>query len=508
MSDYFSRLSVLIPQHQVYWYGDLLASNLSSINQAEAISAVKQAEFLVCVDAKKLMNQLKLTAQSSIRLICLNTIKKLVADHSQELSPPVLEPGQLLIWVNQQLTAFLDQIEQHKLQALTALECQVLPALIAMEQAGLAFNQSAWQAHLTAYAKEIAQIKPKLEAYLSHNQGFALFGPETIDLNNNNTIKQALEKLLNTKLLGTSSSSLGHIDHEAVRLLLRYRECSRMLNTYGDNFLAHIDNNRIYASFVPQGSSSGRMACLKPNLQALPSDPAFQGCLRAPPGYQVLRFDYGAFELRILAGLSQDQALLKIFNDQLDLHAMVAEAVFNTKVSKSEHSHLRDQAKILNFGIIYGMGERALAAQLKISVSQAQKLMSQYFTKFARVKQFLDGLEEQAQKLGYAQTSLGRRVYLSRTDQDQGHNMRIARNMPIQGTGAEIIKLAMIRVFKALDQHKLKASLVNMIHDELVIECQDHQAREVRSLVKAEMIEAFNAMLPNVSAEVSVSYET
>ena len=280
----------------------------------------------------------------------------------------------------------------------------------------------------------------------------------------------------------------------------------RMISTFGEGFLSKVHKNRLRGNFVPLGSASGRFACHEPNLLALPNQPLFQACLVPESGQVILHFDYGAFELRILAALSQDKTLLAIFNDNRDIHSMVAKAVFNTPVSKSENAHLRDQAKILNFGIIYGMGEQALAQQLKISRTQANLLLHNYFARFKKVHEFLLSLEEYALQKGYIKTALGRRIYLPQDAmKDVRHCKRVARNAPIQGTGADIVKLALCKVFKRLYYEDTNARIVNVVHDELVIECAEKHMHDISALVKKEMESAFNTTLPQVIADITVT---
>ena len=443
-----------------------------------------------------------------MRILCLYTLKRLLSKGpAKDLElPESHEPQTLLLWAEKALAATFSLIAKLSLKDLSALECQVIPATIAMQRAGLPFDSEAWERELGSLSAEVEQLKLRLQTLLVKDSGFALFGPEPLDLNSATEVKTSLEAILGTKLIGTSQSALRDFhDHETVQLLLRFREGARMLSTYGDNFLIKIKNGRIHANFEPLGSASGRFACHNPNLQALPNDKRFQSCIRAKAPRKLLYFDYGAFELRILAALSNDSELLKIFGDDQDIHSMVASAVFKCPVSKSENAHLRDQAKVLNFGIVYGMGERALSRQLKISLPAAKEMLDSYFIRFKRVKEYLRSLEEQALTQGFVQTALGRRLYFNTHLQDQQAARRLARNMPIQGTGADIAKLALCRVYGALFAHG-SAQVVNMVHDELVIEAHEDEQSQISTLVKNEMSQAFLNILPNVRAEIGLSY--
>lgn len=504
-----TNIKALMPKDaKDYWLLDMASSQCSLVKEADLADSIIRAQSLIfCPDAKSLINKHKIKHSPTLRLACLSTIKKLLHKnnlHAELELPSFLKATDALHWSLQAVKKAVSKIDEWNLGLLVALECQVIPATVAMEHAGLAFDKGRWQEALRHYEAESAQLKTALEKYFQKNQGFALFGPEPIDLNNSQAVKIRLEEILGQKLASTSQSSLKNFKHEAVLLLLKYRECSRMLSTYGESFLDKIRDNRLHATFVPLGSASGRFACHDPNLQALPNDARFQACLKPSAPRKLLYFDYGGFELRILAALSEDQELIEIFNGQKDIHSMVAEAVFGVQVSKLENAHLRDQAKILNFGLIYGMGEHALARQLNMSIKNAQSLMKNYFARFPRVLEFLESLEQKAHQKGYVNTALGRRVYLSPSDSPDKLG-RVARNIPIQGTGADIAKLAMCKVYSALYNHGLDAQLVNMIHDELVIECHENLSADVSTLVANAMSEAFNAVLPSIAADVSVS---
>lgn len=505
-----SDLQALVPQAKPgnYWLISFGQQQAIELSHTQITQELSQADnLLFCLDAKSLINNHNIKPTPQMGLLCLSTIKKLIHKNNleAELEVPVFNnKDEASLWTRQALSGALDKISKLNMKELVALECQVIPACVAMERAGLFFNKTRWQKTLALLEVERTDCRAQLEPYFQKTDGFALFGPKAIDLQSPQEVKAKLEALLGVKLKSTSQHTLKNFDHEAVKLLLKYREHSRMMSTYGENFLQTIKNNRLYASFVPLGSASGRFACHEPNLQALPNDPNFQACLKPDAPRRLIYFDYGAFELRILAGLSHDPDLLAIFNDRLDIHSMVAQAVFNTRVSKSENPHLRDQAKTLNFGLIYGMGEHALARQLNISLNNAQNLMSNYFTRFPKVLQLLESLEKKAKTHGYVNTVLGRRVYFN-GDESTGLRGRLARNVPIQGSGADIAKLALCKIFDALYKSKQDAQLVNMIHDEFVVECAEDIREECELLVSKAMSDAFTAILPQIAPEVSIN---
>ncbi len=467
------------------------------------VAQVLSKNLTIVADAKANLQTWQVDPHPALRVLCLATIKKLIAKHHSETLnlPSFASAKDVLPWLKQVAHEAFARINKLEMASLCALECRIIPAVMAMEKRGLPFAQSRWQDSLTGIEQECEQLKTRLHDLLPNDNGFLLFGQDPVDLHNANAVKAALEKILGTKLSGTSQSSLKDFDHEAVTLVLRYRELARMLSNFGEAFVAKIDDGRIKGHFTPISSASGRFACHDINLLALPNDETFQACLTPTPPYRVIHFDYGAFELRILAALSGDETLIRIFNDELDIHSMVAQEIFGSTVSKTENAHLRAQAKVLNFGLIYGMGENALAKQLSITKPAAHTMLQNYFKRFSRVGEFLTSLEVTAKTKGYVTTALGRRAYFTDME-DQNQMARLARNIPIQGTGADIAKLALARVYERLHGSGLDAHVINLVHDELVIEVHECDEEEATSLVVQEMKAAFEALCPEVAAEV------
>lgn len=348
-----------------------------------------------------------------------------------------------------------------------------------MSAHGLYVHRDRWQQVIIEVRTQMQEARQKALKLLSGPQHLDLFGESSLNLDSPLEVSKALSQITNTK--------------EALDALKKYRESAKLVQTYGDAFIEHIDPKtwRIHATFEPEGTSTGRVSCHSPNLQNLPSDQRFQACLIAPPGKTLVKADYAACELRILADFSGDPLFLKAFEQDLDLHGQVAIELFGDM-------KFRDKAKAINFGLIYGMGAKSLAHSLSISVPKAEQLLTQYFQKYSKIKRYLDACVESAYTKGYAETRLGKRLYLD-TQQDIS---RIAKNMPIQGTAAEIIKLAMIKVQDRLSDFK-EAFLVNMIHDELIIECLEQDAKAVGNLLKEEMERAQQEITPRVRAKVT-----
>ena len=275
------------------------------------------------------------------------------------------------------------------------------------------------------------------------------------------------------------------------------------MSTYGTSFLSHIHpkTQRIHANFEPLGTSTGRVSCHGPNLQNLPTDARFHAAITAPPDKLLVTADYATCELRVLAALSGDKTFIEAFAQDADLHSRVASEMFKMPVSKTENAHLRQRAKAINFGLIYGMGYRALGKQVGVSEDEARILLKQYFDAYPGIADFLEASVAKAKNRGYAETVLHRRLYLEPHDSQLS---RVAKNMPIQGTSAEIAKLAMIRLNERLWKEYPSSFLVNMIHDELVVECPKEDGEAVAAIVVEEMERAQQTLLPNVKPKADV----
>lgn len=357
----------------------------------------------------------------------------------------------------------------------------VLPVFKSMQAHGLYVHREHWLKAIAECKTQMLEYQGLARKLLSGPEHLDLFGESSLNLNSPVEVSKALAKLQEPQ--------------EAQMALDCYREAAKLVQTYGDNFVAHIDPNtwRIHAQFDSNGTSTGRVSCHSPNLQNLPSDSRFQACLTAPQGRVTIQADYSACELRILADFSGEPVFLQAFETDQDLHAQVALTLFGD-------IKFRDKAKAINFGIVYGMGTKSLANSIGVSLEKAEQLLNQYFQKHARIKAYLDWSVQQAYHNGYAKTRLGRRLYL---DPKQDIS-RIAKNMPIQGTAAEIAKLAMVRIHERLSQDFQDAYLVNMIHDELVAECNLEDRDTVASILKLEMERAQSEITPRVKPKAEI----
>lgn len=404
----------------------------------------------------------------------------------------------------------LDRVEASGQRRVARLESLVLRSFAALEHRGLPIDTEGWRRIVDEEREKMEGARRQVFEALGDLVPRDLFGEPDLSLESEHELRPVLERALKKKLPELSKAALAPLSHPAAKALLAYREAFKIVSTYGEGFLGHVHpkTGRIHATFIPLGASTGRVASRDPNLQNLPGDERFHRCLRAPEGRALVTADYAACELRILAELSEDPRFLEAFERGEDLHSRVASEVFGVPVSKEENAHLRREAKAINFGLVYGMGAQALAAQTSRPLSEAEELLERYFRTFPKIRDYLEESVDRALSRGYAETVLGRRLVFDpdvlRGEGARGELSRVAKNMPIQGTSADMTKLAMVRVHERLQGGFEDAGLVNTIHDELVVECHEAQAEAVAEAVREEMEAAHRTLLQKVPPLVEV----
>jgi DNA polymerase-1 len=464
-------------------------------------------------EARPALRRLLRSGVDVARPICADTLDRLLGsnvDDGRAVARNVAVASERARALFAGFTDKLARVEASGQRRVARLECLVLRPFASLEDRGLPIDAPGWRALVDGERVLQRAAREDVLAACGDVVQRDLFGTPHVNVDSDVEMKGVLERLLGTTLDDISRYTLAHVEHPFASALLRYRESSKIVNAYGDAFLSRIDRRtgRIHATFVPLGASTGRVASRDPNLQNLPADARFHQCLRAPEGRVLVTADYATCELRIVAELSGDRVFLEAFARGEDLHATVASQMFGLPVSKTENPHLRQKAKAINFGLVYGMGAGALASQLKVDRPTADELLAKYFQTFPDVKQYLEDSVERALQKGYAETVLGRRLQFDRavleSPQARGELSRIAKNMPIQGTSADMTKLAMVRVHERLVDDHPGAGLVNTIHDELVAECDAKDAEAVCAAVREEMGAAHETLLPRVPPLVEV----
>ena len=284
-------------------------------------------------------------------------------------------------------------------------------------------------------------------------------------------------------------------DHPLVADVLTYRQYAKLKSTYADGLLKVIDpDGRIRTSFQMTVTATGRLSSTEPNLQNIPTRTELGSKMRemfvAAPGHVLVDADYSQIELRLLAHISGDTAMQQAFLSGADFHTVTAARVFHVPQDQVTHQ-MRSRAKAVNFGIVYGISAFSLSQDIGVTVQEAKEYMDRYFATYTGVKQYMTDVVDKAREQGYVETLWHRRRALPEL-KSSNFNMRsfgerVALNMPIQGTAADIIKLAMVRVHSRLAREGLAARLIMQVHDELIVECPEAEASRVEALLQQEM---------------------
>ena len=295
--------------------------------------------------------------------------------------------------------------------------------------------------------------------------------------------------------------------HPIVGEVLEYRQYAKLKSTYVDGLLKVISpDGRVRTSFQMTVTATGRLSSTEPNLQNIPTRTELGSELRrmfvAGPGQILVDADYSQIELRLLAHISGDQAMVDAFRSGEDFHTVTAAHVFSVPVEEVTPA-MRRAAKAVNFGIVYGISPFSLSQDLGVTVAEAKAYMDAYFHRFPGVKAYMDQVVERARADGYVETPMHRRRALPEI-KSSNHNMRsfgerVALNMPIQGAAADIIKLAMVRVHRQLKEADLAARLIMQVHDELIVECPETEADQVKTILVREMEGAYPLSVPLIA---------
>ena len=288
------------------------------------------------------------------------------------------------------------------------------------------------------------------------------------------------------------------MDFPIVQDILSYRAISKLKSTYTDKLPKMVNSNtgRVHTSYHQAVTATGRLSSSDPNLQNIPirseEGRRIREAFIAPVGYKILAADYSQIELRIMAHLSRDQGLMDAFAKGQDIHQATAAEIFSTNIDEVT-ANQRRSAKAINFGLIYGMSAFGLSKQLQITRAEAQNYIEQYFDRYPQVKHYMDETKQSAKKMGYVETVFGRRLYLADIEssnyQRRQYAERSAINAPMQGTAADLIKMAMILLHQKIREESFEAKIIMQVHDELVIEVNENQSDELSEITTSVMSE-------------------
>ena len=426
-------------------------------------------------------------------------------------APYAAEDADITLQLHEKLWAELGKIESLR-SVYEDIEQPLMPVLLAMEETGVLIDREM----LASQSKELAQKMQELEAQAHELAG----GP--FNVGSPKQLQQILFEQLKLPVMrktpkGQPSTAedvlieLAH-DYDLPRVILDYRSVSKLKSTYTDKLPLQISNNtgRVHTSYHQAVAATGRLSSTDPNLQNIPirtpEGRRIRQAFIAPAGYVLLAADYSQIELRIMAHLSGDEGLQNAFANEQDIHRTTAAEVFDVALD-AVTSDQRRSAKVINFGLLYGMSAFGLAKQLDVTRGEAQEYINLYFDRYPGVNAYMDGIREKASEQGYVETMFGRRLYLpeinARNVQRRQYAERSAINGPMQGTAADIIKRAMITVQHWLTASRIDARMIMQVHDELVFEVATSQTDSVRDKVVELMCNAAKLSVP-IQVDVGV----
>jgi DNA polymerase-1 len=397
------------------------------------------------------------------------------------------------------------ELHRHGLWQLFAeVELPLMPVLVHMERNGIALDSELLQQMSHRLGKQL--LKLEAEVYNSVGHQFNINSPQQLST----VLFEELRLPPQRKTKGSYSTGASVLEelrgtHPVIEFILDYRQLSKIRSTYIDALPSLINpkTRRVHTSFNQTRTATGRLSSSEPNLQNIPVRGELGKEVRqafiAPPGSYLLAADYSQIDLRALAHLSQDKSLLDAFRGDEDIHTATAAQVFGVEPS-AVTPDMRRVAKTVNFGVIYGMSDYGLEQATGLSREEAAQFIAAYFEKYPGVKKYLESTKEQARKLGYVQTILGRRRSIpeinSSNRQVREAAERMAINMPVQGTSADIIKVAMINLDREIDKRQLESKMLLQVHDELIFEVPETELEEMRQLVPEIMSTALKLSVP------------
>ncbi|MEM1299363.1 MAG: DNA polymerase I [Pseudomonadota bacterium] len=388
------------------------------------------------------------------------------------------------------------------------LERPLVPVLVEMERAGIKVDASVLASMSNRFAQKMAEYED--EIYELAGRKFSVSSPKQLGEILFDEMSLEGGKKTKTGAWGTGADVLEGLaaeGHDLPARVLDWRQLSKLKSTYTDALQTHIngDTGRVHTSFSLAATSTGRLASTDPNLQNIPvrteEGRAIRTAFIAEPGNVILSLDYSQIELRILAHIAGIDALKQAFREGQDIHAMTASEVFGVPIDGMDPM-VRRQAKAINFGVIYGISAFGLSNNLRIPRGEAQDFINRYFEKFPGIKQYMEDTKEEARGRGYVSTLFGRKIHtpgITQKGPGRGFAERAAINAPIQGTAADVIRRAMIRIPDALESEGLSARMLLQVHDELLFEVSEEEADRTVDVVR-EVME--NAAAPAVHIDV------
>ena len=403
--------------------------------------------------------------------------------------------------------------EENNLKLFEEIEMPLVEVLASMQYDGIYIDKE----ELIQFGND---LKEKIN--ILTNEIYELAGEE-FNINSTKQLGEILfEKL---KLTAKKKTKTGYstdvevlekikYEHPVIEKILEYRQLVKLNSTYVEGLIPYIsdEDGRIHSKFHQTVTTTGRISSTDPNLQNIPTRMELGKKLRKvfkpKQGYIYIDADYSQIELRVLAHISQDKNMIEAFNNGADIHKQAASKVFNVPIDEVTKEQ-RTNAKAVNFGIVYGISDFGLGEQLGISRKKAKEYIEQYLDKYSGIKEFMTNIVEETKEKGYVETLYNRRRYVPELKSNnymvRQFGGRVAMNTPIQGTAADIMKIAMINVYRKLKENNLKSKLIVQVHDELLIETSNDEEKVVKEILKTEMENVIKLRVP-LQADVTEGY--
>ncbi len=416
-------------------------------------------------------------------------------------------------------------LQKEGLLNIAKLEFAVTTVVAEMELRGIFLDKEKWKGiirNLEHKRNEIAiNFQEAVRTYYSSSK-LDLFGnyADAININSQVQLMDLFNNRLKLNMPSTGTNILlTYSSNPVVNLLSEYRKYEKLISSFGESVLEKINKKtkRIHPEFQQMRTATGRFACANPNIQQIPrnsEEAPFRECFNPAPGYKLVVSDYSSFEMRILADLSGDEKMITALKDGLDIHSYTAALMFDkeyTQDFKKLYPELRQMAKPIGFGLMYGMGPVGLIGRIKqetgkeISVEESEDLINRYFKSYPSVKEFLDKMAKDAVRNGWSSTPAGRKRWYDkpeRTDPEFRRKIssieRQAKNHPIQGTNADAIKYALVFVQEKMQREGIDGGIVSTVHDEIVCEVREDQADDFARVLSSEMVRAGEMFLSKV----------
>jgi DNA polymerase-1 len=406
-------------------------------------------------------------------------------------------------------------VEQREVSnVLNAIEHPLVIVLADMEREGVNIDETFLRDYSALLEKEMIEVRENVFSLAGMN--FNLDSPKQLSDVLYNHLHLPFEgKKTSTGQLSTNEDALKSLSrhHPIVEYILDYRELAKLKSTYVDTLplLVHPQTGRIHTTFRQAVAATGRLSSDNPNLQNIPirtdrGKHIRKAFIPRSDEYVLLSADYSQIELRLVAELSEDENMLEAFTNKLDIHTATAAKVYNVPLEEVT-KEMRYKAKSVNFGIIYGQGAFGLAENINVSRTEAKGIIENYFVQFPKVKAYMNNNIQFARENGYVQTIMGRRRYLSDINSKnftvRGFAERNAINSPVQGSAADLIKLAMINIHREFKQHGFKSRMTLQVHDELVFDAHRDEVERIKPIIYEQMVTALKTKVP-IEAEIGI----